>query len=123
MHIVPAEEVTQGTHMTFTDAKVSKCSFLFLFFFVCVCVFLQVFMIFKNADVNECKTEHISCGGMNTCVNTQGGHHCVGDKKKAILIGKITEFLLRISLENIRINDKHIRLLYGLQGVVQVLVL
>nr|VDD48383.1 unnamed protein product [Brassica oleracea] len=21
MHIVPAEEVTQGTHMTFTDAK------------------------------------------------------------------------------------------------------
>lgn len=47
----------------------------------------------------------------------------MGDKKKAILIGKITEFLLRISLENIRINDKHIRLLYGLQGVVQVLVL
>ncbi|CDY28244.1 BnaA01g06050D [Brassica napus] len=38
-------------------------------------------------DVNECKTEHISCEGMNTCVNTEGGHHCAGDKKKAILIG------------------------------------
>ncbi|KAF3531699.1 hypothetical protein DY000_02036906 [Brassica cretica] len=38
-------------------------------------------------DVNECITQHNSCGGMNTCVNTQGGHHCVGDKKKAILIG------------------------------------
>ncbi|KAL0687220.1 hypothetical protein Bca4012_086897 [Brassica carinata] len=37
-------------------------------------------------DVNECKTEHISCGGMNTCVNTEGSHHCAGDKKKAILI-------------------------------------
>ncbi|KAF8107515.1 hypothetical protein N665_0120s0039 [Sinapis alba] len=38
-------------------------------------------------DVDECKTQHNSCGGMNTCVNTQGGHHCVGDKKKAVLIG------------------------------------
>ncbi|CAN6919044.1 unnamed protein product [Brassica oleracea] len=38
-------------------------------------------------DVNECKTEHTSCGGMNTCVNTEGSHHCAGDKKKAILIG------------------------------------
>ncbi|KAG2249736.1 hypothetical protein Bca52824_089364 [Brassica carinata] len=43
-------------------------------------------------DVNECKTEHISCGGMNTCVNTQGGHHCAGDKKKAILIGVSSGF-------------------------------
>ncbi|CAN6985450.1 unnamed protein product [Brassica rapa subsp. trilocularis] len=38
-------------------------------------------------DVNECKIEHISCEGMNTCVNTEGGHHCAGDKKKTILIG------------------------------------
>ncbi|KAJ0251788.1 Wall-associated receptor kinase-like 17 [Hirschfeldia incana] len=38
-------------------------------------------------DVDECKTQHISCGGMNTCVNTQGGHQCVGDKEKALLIG------------------------------------
>ncbi|KAJ4913623.1 Wall-associated receptor kinase-like 17 [Raphanus sativus] len=42
-------------------------------------------------DVNECKTQKISCGGMTTCVNTQGGHHCAGDKKKAILIGNVTE--------------------------------
>lgn len=76
--------------MTLTDAKVSKCSFLFSPL-LCVCV---PFMIFKNADVNECKTEHISCEGMNTCVNTEGGHHCAGDKKKAILIGNITDCLL-----------------------------
>ncbi|KAF8107514.1 hypothetical protein N665_0120s0038 [Sinapis alba] len=44
-------------------------------------------LIFENPDVDECKTHNISCGGMNTCVNTQGGHHCVADKKKAILIG------------------------------------
>ncbi|CAH8355668.1 unnamed protein product [Eruca vesicaria subsp. sativa] len=30
-------------------------------------------------DINEC--EDIPCGERNMCVNTQGGYHCVGDKK------------------------------------------
>ncbi|CAN7070235.1 unnamed protein product, partial [Brassica oleracea var. botrytis] len=38
-------------------------------------------------DVDECKIIPSICGERNTCVNTQGDFHCVGDKKKAILIG------------------------------------
>ncbi|KAF3602186.1 hypothetical protein F2Q69_00033107 [Brassica cretica] len=40
-----------------------------------------------SANVDECKIIPSICGERNTCVNTQGDFHCVGDKKKAILIG------------------------------------
>ncbi|KAF2587638.1 hypothetical protein F2Q70_00034167, partial [Brassica cretica] len=75
MYIVVVEKATQETHISRKDAKVSICSYVCLFFYV-----------------NECKTQHISCGRMNTCVNTQGDYHCVGDKKKTIVIGVSSGF-------------------------------
>ncbi|KAF8110824.1 hypothetical protein N665_0078s0018 [Sinapis alba] len=45
-------------------------------------------------DVDECKLIPSPCGEGNTCVNTKGNFHCLGDKKRAILIGASAGFVV-----------------------------